>query len=231
MRDRKTDLFGNMDRGQQGPLLVAGRTGTLDIPKYALGLGYPTAVYMNNSIDFSEDFHGKKKTSKSGDFGATYVYEFSRGGGKPPVTVYWYEGGHLPELPEAAKSISKIDGGGGMLIGDKNTIISPGMRPTSPRLLNNWMELRRELPPKTIPRAVGGPVAEIIAAIKGDIEKCGSNFDYAVPLTEVVILGTIATRSNKRVEYIPESMTFKDASLNKYVKDPVRAGWEYGRTI
>ena len=126
--------------------------------------------------------------------------------------------------------MQKIEGGG-FLVGEKNTIVSPGMRPTSPRLLDNWTELRREIPPKTIPRAVGGPVKEIIAAIKGEIEKPASDFDYAVPLTETVILGTIAMRSGKKVEYKPESMSFKAPSLDAYIKEPVRAGWAFGETL
>jgi hypothetical protein len=105
------------------------------------------------------------------------------------------------------------------------------MRPTSPRLVNNWTELRRELPPKTLTRAVGNPVKELFAAVKGDIEKCGSNFDYSVPLTETVLLGTIANRSGKTVEYLPKSMSFKDRSLNDYIKEPVRKGWEYGEGL
>ena len=197
---------------------------TLDIPKYALGLGYPTRVYMDNSLDFRHEFDDQAPK----EAGATYVYEFPARGEQPPVKVYWYEGGHLPKMPEGVKTIQNIASGGCMLVGDKNTLVSPGMRPTSPRLLNNWTELRRALPEKTIPRAVGGPVTEIIAAIRGEIEKPGSNFDYAVPLTEMVILGTIAIRSGKTVEYIPESMTFKDPSLNAYTKEPVRKGWEYG---
>ena len=105
------------------------------------------------------------------------------------------------------------------------------MRPTSPRLLDNWAELRREIPPKTIPRAVGGPVKEIIAVIRGEVEKPGSNFDYAVPLTETVILGTIAMRSGRKVEYNPDNMSFNDASLDAYIKEPVRAGWEFGEAL
>ena len=204
---------------------------TLDIPIYALGLGYPTSVHVDNSIDFSSEFPHPKKKRKDKKHGATYVYEFPARGKRPPVTVYWYEGGHLPRLPKSLHSLQKIEGGGCLLVGEKNTIVSPGMRPTSPRLLDNWAELRREIPPKTIPRAVGGPVKEIIAAIKGEIEKPGSDFDYAVPLTETVILGTIAMRSGKKVEYRPESMSFKDASLDAYIKEPVRAGWEFGETL
>jgi len=127
----------------------------------------------------------------------------------------------------------KITTGGCLMIGDKNTLYSPGMRPTSPRLVKDWEDIRRgNLPPKKTPRAVGNPVQELFAAIRGDIPKCGSNFiDYAVPLTEIVILGTIALRSGKTLEYNPKTMSFKDKSLNAYIKEPVRKGWEYGEGL
>lgn len=203
---------------------------TLDIPMYALGLGYPTSVRIDDSLDYRAQFDGQK----SKDDGATYVYKFAARGSKPPVTVYWYEGGRLPKLPDSLNSPSdprNILRGGCLLVGDKNSIHSPGMRPDSPRLVTNWDELKRSLPKKTLTRALGNPVKEIVGAIKGEIKQCGSNFDYAVPLTETVLLGTIALRSGKTVEYIPESMTFKDPSLNKYIKEPVRKGWEYGEGL
>ena len=67
--------------------------------------------------------------------------------------------------------------------------------------------------------------------VKGELPRCGSNFDYAVPLTETVILGTIALRSGKKVEYNPATMDFKDSSLNTYIKEPVRPGWVYGESL
>ncbi len=203
---------------------------TLDIPKYTMGLGYPEAVYMDNSLNFSHECEGVKEPKECA---ATYVYKMPAVGGKPPVTIYWYEGGHLPRFPKGMSLGSKIGAGGCLMIGDKNTLFSPGMRPTSPRLVHNWNEIRRgNLPPKTTPRAVGNPVQELFAAVRGDIPKCGSNFiDYAVPLTEMVLLGTIAIRSGKKVEYNPKTMSFKDKSLNAYIKEPVRAGWEYGEGV
>ncbi|MEM9446119.1 MAG: Gfo/Idh/MocA family oxidoreductase [Verrucomicrobiota bacterium] len=205
---------------------------TLDIPKYAMSLDYPSVVYTKNDLHFDNnltDNHGAKVVPKAD--AATYVFEFPARGTKPPVTVFWYEGGNLPRLPESVKKLPKIQAGGCLLVGDKNTIVSPGMRPSSPRLLNDWMELRKQLPPKTIPRSLGDPIKELFAAVRGDIDRCGSNFDYAVPLTEVVILGTIANRTGKRVEYNPQSMTFKDSSMNEFIKEPVRRGWEYGEDL
>ena len=203
---------------------------TLDIPVYALGLGYPSSVHVDKSINFRAAFDGKSPKPEA----TTYVYEFQRQGGKDPLKVYWYEGGNLPELPHSLRNPSDpkhILAGGCLLVGEKNSIHSPGMRPTSPRLVDDWDELKRSLPPKTLTRSVGNPVKEIIAAVKGEIDQCGSNFDYAVPLTETVILGTIALRSGKIVEYNPETMDFKDRSLNQYIKEPVRKGWEYGETL
>lgn len=203
---------------------------TLDIPKYAMQLGYPSVVYTDHTINFQHLYHDKPRK----EAGATYVYEYAARGDKPAVTIYWYEGGHLPRLPDGTVEkygLRTILNGGCLLVGDKNTIYSPGMRPTAPRLIKDWSTIRRALPEKTVPRAVGNPVQEIMAAIRGDIDKPGSNFDYAVPLTETVILGTIALRSGKRVEYRPESMTFKDSSLNVYIKEPVRKGWECGESL
>lgn len=112
------------------------------------------------------------------------------------------------------------------MVGEKNTVLSPSMRPGKPKLVYNWDELSRNLPERTTPRAVGNPVQEIKAAIREEIPRCGSSFEYAVPLTEIVLLGTIAIRSNKRVVYDSGSMTFSDSSLNSFIKEPVRKGWE-----
>ena len=205
---------------------------TLDIPVYTLGLGYPSAVYMDESLDFRQEFDNKVPKSEA----ATYVYEYPAVGKRPAVKVFWYEGGRMPKFPKSILSGTPemkkdLNPGGCMMVGNKNTIISPGMRPDKPRLVNNWEEISLHLPEKKTPRAVGNPVQEIMAAIRGNIPKCGSNFDYAVPLTETVLLGTIAIRSNKKVIYNPEKMTFTDRTLNAYIKEPIRKGWESGEGI
>ncbi len=205
---------------------------TLDIPVYTMGLGYPSAVYMGGDLDFRHEFDDKLPNPE----GATYIYEFPAQGERPAVKVFWYEGGRMPKFPAEvhalpAEAKGSMAEGGCLMIGDKNTLFSPGMRPVKPRLVYNWDDISQNLPEKTTPRAVGNPVAEIMAAVRGDIPKCGSNFDYAVPLTEIVLLGTIANRSNKKVIYNPDSMTFSDSSINKYIKEPVRTGWDYGEGL
>ncbi len=201
----------------------------LDIPVYAMGLGYPAAVYMHETLDFRHEFDNKKPKAEA----KTVIYEFPSKGSRPAVKIYWYEGDRMPKFPEAVHSSSAEEklkltkGGGCMMVGEKNTILSPGLRPTNPKLVYNWDEISRNPLEKTTPRAIGNPIQEIKAAIRGEIPKCSSNFDYAVPLTETILLGTIAIRSNKTVIYEPDTMTFSDSSLNAYINEPVRKGWEY----
>jgi predicted dehydrogenase len=205
---------------------------TLDIPFYTLGIRYPTAVYLNDALDFRKKFDGKEPNDEA----VTCIYELPAERNMPALKIFWYEGGRMPEFPEAVYTEppeikEEIRKGGCLMIGDKNTILSPGLRPNNPKLLYNWEEHRQDPPEKTTPRAVGNPVREIITAIRGDIPRCSSNFDYASPLTEIVLLGTLAIRTGKKIEYDPGTMTFSDSSLNAYVKEHVRKGWEFAEDL
>jgi predicted dehydrogenase len=202
---------------------------TLDIPFYSLGLQYPSAVYLEQSLDYREKFDGKQPKAES----FTVVFEMPASGSQPAWKIYWYEGGRIPEFPEVVYNESPemknaLSKGGCMIIGEKNTILSPGMRPSNPTVLYQREDILQNPPEKTTPRAVGNPVQEIMAALRGEIPGCSSNFDYAAPLTEIVLLGALAIRTGKKVVYDPDSMTFSDSSLDVYIKEPVRKGWEFG---
>ena len=45
------------------------------------------------------------------------------------------------------------------------------------------------------------------------------------------LLGAIAIRSNKRVIYNPEKMSFTDSTLKAFINEPIRKGWESGDGI
>ncbi|MDZ8118773.1 Gfo/Idh/MocA family protein [Pontiella agarivorans] len=149
-----------------------------------------------------------------------------------PLTVKWYEGGLKPERPEDFDYGLELPNEGILIKGTKRTIYHPGIRAENPVILmsrKDWYSFRKtELPEPTIPRLKSkSPVTELFNAIKGG-PKVGSDFDYAVPLTELCCLGGIARRTGKQCDWDPESMTFRDASLNRYVKQPVRRGWDAG---
>lgn len=65
-------------------------------------------------------------------------------------------------------------------------------------------------------------------AIRGVVKESGTKVSYSGPLTEIFLLGGLANRFQKRVEYDPRSLFFSDASLNPHIKGPVNPSWDYG---
>jgi hypothetical protein len=64
-------------------------------------------------------------------------------------------------------------------------------------------------------------------ACKGEA-KASCPFDYAAPLTEVMLLGIVALRAgqNKRIEYDAANMTITNApEANQWLTREYRSGW------
>ena len=54
-----------------------------------------------------------------------------------------------------------------------------------------------------------------------------SNFDFAARVTEVALLGSIALRCGKKLEWDAEKMCFPNApEANQYLRVELRKGWE-----
>jgi hypothetical protein len=114
------------------------------------------------------------------------------------------------------------------MIGSRETLLTGG-RPDSPALLSEAanLELRKNLPPKTIPRIKGGHTTEWLDAIKGNGPMPGSNFNYASALTEMVLLGCIANRTGETLEWDAETGRItNNPALNAYLTKPYRDGWK-----
>lgn len=194
----------------------------LDAPFWALQLGSPMAVDIQLDEPANDQFT---------PFGAHVIYRFAARKSMPPVDLHWYEGRPRPEkLP----GMDKLPSNGMYMLGSKNVLYHEGMRPNSPML---WPRERMQeagdvLWQKTIPRVKGGPVEELFSAIKGEVAECGSNFDYAGPLTETILLGSLAIRVGHRIEWDPVAMNVTNRpELNRLIKEPVRPGWSYGESL
>jgi hypothetical protein len=81
-------------------------------------------------------------------------------------------------------------------------------------------------PAKTMERSIGHH-DEWIAACKGG-KPAVSNFDYAGPLTEIVLLGNLALRApGQRLIWNGDSMRVENLpELNQYVTKQYRDGWK-----
>ncbi len=197
---------------------------TLDGPFWALDLGMPNVVKPELYEGVGKGFVPDKSIIN---------LEFPARGDKPPVTLKWHDGYVKPEnRPEWG--LEELGGSGMIMVGDKCSLMTGG-RPDSPRLLmpeDEWKEFRKNPPEKTIARVKGGPQAEWVAAIKGEGPMPGSNFDYSTELTEMTLLGVMAQRFNKTVEYDAENMRITNSrKMNAYVKEPVRRGWKFGEEV
>lgn len=200
---------------------------TFDAPFWVLGLGSPTKVEVECNPSPGPGFI---------PMGSKTTYHFPARGNKPPVTLTWYEKGFDVPKPKRWEEGRKLDAGGGMYMeGSKNTLYHADMRPVSPEITPKakYLEMRPKLAKiDRTPWAGGGPIEEWIRAIKGEGPAPGSQFDYSAPLTEMVLLGALAQRTGKTIEWDAENMLVKgQPELNALINEPAEKGWAYGESL
>ena len=87
---------------------------------------------------------------------------------------------------------------------------------------------RRSSKPEKLPSNNGGDSGqkkEWVAAIKGG-PKALSNFDYAAMLTETILLGNVAVKLGKKLEWDGPNLKFTNApDANKLLRTEYRSGW------
>lgn len=190
----------------------------IDHPYWALKLGYPTSVEASTTPLNKETY----------PLASIVRFEFPARGDMPPVTLTWYDGGMMPRRPndlEPGRRRGNEDGGV-MYVGDKGMLMH-GCYGETPRLIPESRMNEYERPPKTIPRS-GGVHEEWLEACKGG-KPANSNFDYSGPLTETILLGTIAIRmKDKNVKLYWDGPNLHFTNLpeaNEYIHRQYRQGW------
>ena len=167
--------------------------------------------------------------------GCRVRFNFVKRGTKESCSFYWHNGpGFRPEKPKTWTMGNNLPGGGTIYIGEK-AIGYTDNRSSNPRLVNlDQMRAfnKAGFPAAKYPRVLDGPVAEWVRAVKGEGPQPGSNFDFAAPMTEVMLLGVIAVNHGGRIEWDSKNMKITNRpELNAYLKEPVRKGWEYGEDL
>jgi predicted dehydrogenase len=163
---------------------------------------------------------------------ATMTYEFPARGELPPVTFTWYEGAkdgrrNLPD-PELLRGETPSDSGM-ILIGEKGAIFTPNDYGERQILLprGEFRDFRR--PEPAIERLGEGSDQNqkrewMRAILGGPAPK--SNFDYASMMTESMLLGNVAVRVGKTLEYDAEKgAVVNSPEANQFVNATYRDGW------
>ncbi len=192
----------------------------MDQAYWSLGLTLPTSV-----ISHSTPWGGPAANPASYPLAMTTKYEFAARGSKPPVTLYWYDGGLSPMLLADVPAPSG-DGGGAIFVGEKGYITHQTYG-DNPKVFPAALAAEAENVARTFPRVETGHEVNWAQACKGETT-ASCPFDYAAPLTEVMLLGIVALRAgqNKRIEYDAANMTVTNVpEANQYLTREYRAGW------
>jgi len=187
---------------------------SLDPVFRALKLKYPLSVEAVSTIVNDETY----------PLASMVRYRFPAREGMPPVTIVWYDGGLRPFNLEELTEGMKMGAGGTLYIGEKGKILDNTILPESLR--------KSYMPPKPYIPSSPGHEKEWILACKGGAP-AGSDFEWAGPLTETVLLGNIALRralkeklSSVILKFDPESFSFPNLpEANQYLHCEYRAGW------
>ncbi len=177
----------------------------LNTPYRALRLEHPVAVEATTTRRFEE----------SAPLASIVTFEYAARGDMPPVRVIWYDGGLKPPRPSALNK--PLADEGVLYVGDEGMMFSPA-------LLSPERAAKFAGTPRTLPRR-GGTWVEWMEAIRGG-EKAGCHFDWAALLTEAVLLGNIAIRTGRRIEWNAAARRIiNDESANLLLGASYRDGW------
>ncbi len=187
-----------------------------DMPYWALKLGAPSSVIAEQ----------EGMTKESPPKSSRVTYEFPRRGNLDPARFVWYDGGRKPDA-ELVKG-KKLPGNGVILVGSKDTLFVPSYWGKGEFLSGAKYEDFASVP-ETLPKSDyfdRGHYEEWITACKGGA-KAYSNFDSSGPLTEMILLGNIALRSDHKLEWDARKLKItNDKEANRLVSKKYRKGWD-----
>ncbi len=153
-------------------------------------------------------------------------YLFPKNKKRGPVKLAWYDGGKKPD-PALAKE-KTLPANGSIIIGTKDMLYVPMYwgpgRFLSGRKMEDFKNVAEFLPkPKDFGRH---HYQEWIDACKGG-KPAYSNFDYAGPMTESVLLANVALRAGGKIEWDAKKMRVtNNKEANQYVRHKYRGDWK-----
>ncbi len=166
-------------------------------------------------------------------------YDVPPRGELPPVTLTWYNGRDGMEQKGIRRKMEELVGRtfdwttddgdewkdwSRILLVGKNGMLFSNAHNTEFSLLPADKFKGFEGPPRSLPRSQGHE-REWLDACRGG-SPAMSNFDYAGPLAEFVLLGNVATQFEGKLEYDPLAMKIVNSSdANGALRRVYREGW------
>jgi predicted dehydrogenase len=199
----------------------------LDPVVWALKLESPVSVQGSIVADVQNNYSKCEETYPKASM---IHYEFAARGDMPPVSIHWYDGGLMPKRPAELEPGRRMGdtSGGVIFVGEKGKLMC-GNVAGSPQLIPYSVMKEYKQPAPTLPRIendMGGHEMNWVRACKG-LEKPCSDFMYAAPLSEMVLLGNLAMFfPNQELAWDSEKMEVKNLpDAMRIIKPVYRAGW------
>lgn len=200
---RRWWAFGNGTLGDMGCHFM-------DLPFWALNLKYPTSI----------EAEGPEVHPETCPLGLVVRYEFPSRGPLPPLRLTWYDGNMIPQKVNG----QRVPGNGVMFVGSEGMLFAD---------YNNYRLFPSEKfagftpPPKTIPDSIGHYAEWLKACREGTPTTC--TFDYSGPLSETVLLGTVAYRAGQKLTWDANALqVVGNPTANALISKEYRSGWELG---
>lgn len=190
----------------------------LDTAFWALELGVPTSARIKATSPRNEE---------TAPEWSILEMNFPARRNHPPVRLTWYDGGKQP--PADLFHGQPIPSNGSLAIGEKGTLLTRtwngGESAADMFMLLPVERFEDYQPPApSLPRA-DGHHREWIAACKGGPAPL-SNFGYASVLTEALLVGALALRTGKPIEWDLEGMKAKGLpEADPFIRPEYRKGW------
>ena len=187
----------------------------IDPAFYALDLDPPVATECQSSPPLKESYPAWQ----------ILTFEFAAKTGRPALKAFWYDGGKLPPRPADIPEEIDLSDNGLYFLGEKGTMVCGGWS-GAPRLFPIKRREEFQVPSKTIARSPGHRLEWIQACKARKPEDAKAGFSYSGPFTEALLIGNLATRLQKRIEWDAVNMRARNVpEAEALVRKKYRAGF------
>ncbi len=189
---------------------------TMDLAWNAIDAGLPT----------SAEAHGEPFNPDVTPVDLTATFEHPANDWRPAIRVTWFQGAHKPKNLAGGKVNVQRIGHGAMFEGDKGYLAAGfGNNELIPITEDAGLSHYKPRPKEKELPNVGGFQQEWINACKGDL-KTSCDFDYSGTASEEMLLGLVAYRVGKKIEYDAKAgRVTNDSGANDLLSRKPREGW------